>query len=222
MCAAATDERAARGLRGLYAVTPDEDDTVRLVAQVNAALAGGARALQYRNKNAAPALRRAQAEALAGVCRRRGALFIVNDDAALARAVAADGVHIGEDDGALSAAREAVGDAALVGVSCYDNLQSARHAVEQGADYIAFGSFFASRVKPGARHAEVALIPAAKRFGVPVVAIGGITVANAPALVAAGVDAIAVISAVFAHDDLAAIARAAAELAALFVEEPVR
>jgi len=222
MRAAATDERARRGLRGLYAVTPDEDDTVRLVEQADAALAGGARALQYRNKKAPAALLRAQAEALADVCRRHGALFIVNDHAALARAVAADGVHIGEDDGAFAGAREAAGQTALIGVSCYDSLESARRAVEQGADYVAFGSFFASRVKPGARHAEVPLIPAAKRFGVPVVAIGGITAANAPALVEAGVDAIAVISALFAHDEPAAITRAAAELAALFEEEPAR
>jgi thiamine-phosphate pyrophosphorylase len=211
-------ERPAARLRGLYAVTPDEHDSARLVAMVDAALQGGARAVQYRNKQAPPALREAQAAALARLCARHGALFIVNDDAQVARTVGADGVHIGEDDGALSAAREAVGDAALVGVSCYDDLARGKRAVEQGADYIAFGSFFASRVKPGARHADVSLIPAAKRLGVPVVAIGGITVASAPALLDAGVDAIAVISAVFAHDDVSAITQAAADLAALFAK----
>lgn len=208
-------ERRQR-LRGLYAVTPDDDDTARLVAQVEAALEGGARAIQYRNKRASEALRRVQADEIARACRRRGALFIVNDDVALARGTGADGVHIGEDDGDLTCARATVGDAAIIGVSCYDDLARARRAVAQGADYIAFGSFFASRVKPDARRAEVALIPAARAFGVPVVAIGGITADNAPTLIAARIDAVAVISAVFAHNDLAAITRAAAAIAAQF------
>jgi thiamine-phosphate pyrophosphorylase len=206
----------ARKLRGLYAVTPDEADTARLVAKVEAALAGGASAIQYRNKTGDDVLRAEQASALARLTRRYGALYIVNDDAGLARDVGADGVHIGEDDGDIAAARAMVGDAAVVGVSCYDALDRARRVVPQGADYIAFGSFFASRVKPGARHADVALIPVAKGLGVPVVAIGGITADNASMLVTAGVDAVAVISDVFAHDDPAAITRAAAAIVACF------
>lgn len=211
------DRRAlAARLRGLYAVTPDDPDTARLLAKVDAAIAGGARAIQYRNKQAPPDLRRTQAEALAGICRRSGVLFIVNDDAAIAREVGADGVHIGEDDAGLVAARGLVGVKALVGVSCYNELDRAGPMIARGADYVAFGSFFASSVKPEARHADIALIAPARRLGVPVVAIGGITADNAPLLVDAGVDAVAVISAIFAHSDPASVSRAAAEIAACF------
>lgn len=202
-------------LRGLYAVTPDEPDTARLVAQVAAAVRGGARTVQYRNKVASPALRLAQARALAPACRAGGALFIVNDDAELARAVDADGVHVGEDDGDLAAVRAVVGDA-IVGVSCYDGLARAARAVADGADYIAFGSFFPSTVKPQARRASADLVAAARPLGVPIVGIGGITLDNAPSLVAAGIDAVAVISAVFTGGDATAIEAAAARFAALF------
>ncbi len=220
MPAAATDgPRAAPGrarLAGLYAVTPDEADTARLAALVEAAIDGGARAIQYRNKAATPSLRHEQAARLARVCAGHGALFIVNDDARLARAVDAAGVHIGEHDGSLALAREEVGPARIVGVSCYDNLARAQDAVAQGADYVAFGSFFPSPVKPGARRASVALLRQARPLRVPLVAIGGITAANARALVEAGADAVAVITDVFAHDDLPAVTRAAAALAACF------
>jgi thiamine-phosphate pyrophosphorylase len=203
-------------LRGLYAVTPDETDTARLCAMVGAAIEGGATAVQYRNKSATHALQREQAQALARLCRQRGALFIVNDDAALAGEVGADGVHIGEDDGAVAQARSHVKDGRIVGVSCYDDLSRAQSLASGGADYVAFGSFFPSRVKPAARRADVSLVRAAKSLGVPVVAIGGITSENAPLLVDAGIDAVAVISAVFAHDDLSDIRDAAARIAACF------
>ncbi len=201
-------------LRGLYAVTPDEPDTGRLVAQVEAAVRGGARTVQYRNKTASPALRAAQARALAATCRAGAALFIVNDDAELARAVDADGVHVGEDDGDLAAVRAIVGRA-IVGVSCYDELARGERAVAAGADYIAFGSLFPSTVKPHAPRASVDLVAAARPLGVPIVGIGGITLDSAPVLVAAGIDAVAVISAVFAGDP-PAIEAAAARFAALF------
>jgi len=203
-------------LRGLYAVTPDEPDTTRLCAMVGAAIDGGATAVQYRNKAAAHELRREQARALAKLCRQRGALFIVNDDGALANEVDADGVHLGEDDGAIAQARSQMKEGRVVGVSCYDDLARARALARDGADYIAFGSFFPSRVKPDARRADVSLIRAAKSLGVPVVAIGGVTAANAPLLVDAGIDAVAVISDVFAHEDLADITRAAALVASCF------
>jgi thiamine-phosphate pyrophosphorylase len=203
-------------LRGLYAVTPDEPHTARLCAMVDAAIEGGATAVQYRNKAAAQPLRREQARSLAQLCRRRGALFIVNDDAGLASDVNADGVHIGEDDGAIAHARSLLADDRIVGVSCYDDLSRARALAREGADYIAFGSFFPSRVKPGARRADVSLVRAAKSLGVPVVGIGGITSGNAPVLVDAGIDAVAVISYVFSHDDLADVTMAASRIAACF------
>lgn len=209
----ATDLRSR--LRGLYAVTPDDADTARLVTQVAAAVTGGARTVQYRNKWAPPSLRAAQAAALAGVCRRHGALFIVNDDAQLARDVQADGVHVGEDDGDLAAVRGIMGEA-IVGVSCYDDVKLAQRAAAAGADYVAFGSFFASTVKPAARRADPALIAAARPLGLPIVGIGGITLTNAPRLVAAGIDAVAVISAVFGSGDPARIRTAATAFTALF------
>jgi len=202
--------------RGLYAITPDEDDTAHLALKVEAAIAGGATAIQYRNKRADAGLRRAQAHELAAICERLATFFIVNDDAAVAHEAGADGVHIGEHDPDVAAARAIVGDAAVIGVSCYDDIARARRLVAQGADYVAFGSFFASTVKPGARHADPSLLSAAKALGVPVVAIGGITAHNARTLIEAGADAVAVISDVFARDTREDIVRAASAIAGLF------
>jgi thiamine-phosphate pyrophosphorylase len=218
MCAAATDDpparrraRAAR-LRGLYAVTPDLADTADLVARVEAAVRGGATAVQYRGKTADAALRRAQAAALAGVLAARGALLIVNDDAALAAAVGADGVHLGEDDGSIDAARSVLGPERIVGVSCYNDFARAEAAVAAGADYVAFGSMYPSGVKPAARRAPPSLLARARSLGVPVVAIGGITAGNAPELARAGADALAVITAVFGPADAAGVEAAARAL----------
>jgi len=216
MSAAATDDDAAarrraraRRLRGLYAITPDLADTARLLARVEAALEGGAAAIQYRNKTADAATRHAQAAALARATRARGALLVVNDDAALAALVDADGVHLGEDDRSVAAARALLGPERIVGVSCYDDFARAEAAVAAGADYVAFGSFFPSGVKPQARRASLALLGRAAGLGVPVVAIGGIDADNAGTLVAAGADAVAVISAVFGAPDLPGVADAA-------------
>ena len=220
MLAATTEptEAASRraGVAGLYAVTPDWTDTDRLVRAVAAAVRGGARVVQYRNKIADAALRLVQARALARSLQASGALLIVNDDAQLAADVRADGVHIGEEDGALAAARALVGPKALIGVSCYNDPARARAAVREGADYVAFGSFFASMVKPGARRADIALLAEAQGLAVPVVAIGGIDAVNAAVLRDAGADAVAVISAVFAAGDDRAIEAAARAIAAVF------
>ncbi|MEP7061736.1 MAG: thiamine phosphate synthase [Betaproteobacteria bacterium] len=203
--------RPVTRLRGLYAVTPDLDDTRELVARVQAAIDGGAQAIQYRNKSATARTRSEQALALANACRGR-ALFIVNDDAALAAHVGADGVHVGEGDGDVAIARRYVGAGAIVGVSCYDDLALANARASEGADYVAFGSFFASHVKPAARRADVALLGGARALGLPVVAIGGITSANAAPLFAAGADAVAVISDVFAHPRIGDVTVAARRL----------
>jgi thiamine-phosphate pyrophosphorylase len=212
--------RWTRQLRGLYAITPDIEDIAMLVAKVAAAIAGGAQAIQYRNKAASPSLRRKQAAMLARVCGGGGALFIVNDDVALAREVGAAGVHLGEDDGDIGRARERLGEDMLIGVSCYNDLARAKRLVAEGADYVAFGSFHLSPTKPGARRAEPALLRRAKTLRVPVVAIGGITAANGRELVEAGADALAVISAVFDHDKLADVTRAAAAITSLFGPPP--
>lgn len=197
-----------QAISGLYAVTPDGDDTPALIAAVETALSGGARLLQYRNKSADPALRLTQARALLALCRKYRASFIVNDHLDLALAVNADGLHLGADDGSLAAARAQLGPARLLGASCYDRLELALEAERLGADYVAFGSFFTSSVKPGAVRAPLTLLREAKRrLSVPVVAIGGITLENAPRLIAAGADGVAVISALFGADDVELAAR---------------
>jgi thiamine-phosphate pyrophosphorylase len=199
-------------IAGLYALTPDLLDSDELLARVTAAIDGGASAIQYRNKIASPPLRRAQALALRDLCSARSVTFIVNDEVDLAYAVDADGVHVGRDDAPVARARRRLGHAAIVGASCYDSLDRAAAAVDAGADYVAFGSFFASATKPAAARAKPALLTAAKaRLRVPLVAIGGITLAHAPALIAAGADALAIVSAVFDAPDVREAAKAFSE-----------
>lgn len=196
-----------RRLAGLYAITPNEACTDILFDKVGQALRGGACAVQYRNKTAGPELRLEQGRALAALCREAGAAFIVNDDVALALALDADGVHLGGDDGDLAEARRSLGQGKLVGASCYNRIELAEAAARAGVDYLAFGSVFSSGTKPGAVRAPLSLFAEARRsLALPLVAIGGITLQNAPQVFAAGADAVAVISAVFDADDIAASA----------------
>lgn len=181
--------------RGLYLVTPDWNDTARLLATSHAAMLGGAQVLQYRHKTANPTLRREQARALRELTREQEVALIINDDLDLALAVGADGVHIGRDDGEAALLREAAGAELCIGVSCYNNFERARAAVDAGASYVAFGAMFASPTKPEAVAASPALITRAKtELGARVACIGGITAANAAPLVKAGADWLAVIT----------------------------
>lgn len=200
-------------LAGLYAITPDLANTALLLARVEQALAGGARLVQYRNKSAGPELKREQAPALLALCHRHGARLIVNDDLALTLALGADGVHLGREDGDLEAARAALGPGRLLGLSCYADLARAREARRIGADYIALGSVFASTTKPTAVRAPLtALREARAGSGLPVCAIGGITLDNAPRLIEAGADLLAVISDLFDAPDIRARAAAYSSL----------
>lgn len=186
-------------LRGLYAITPEDGSRAGL------AIASGALcALQFRDKSAGAA-RLARARRLAQACRAQGVAFIVNDDIELALAVDADGVHLGRDDGDLAAARARL-PGRILGASCYERPELAERAVAQGADYVAFGSVFASPTKPQAVRAPLALF--ARDYGVAKVAIGGITLENAPQVLAAGADVLAVISDLFDAPDVAERARA--------------
>ena len=203
-------------MRGLYAITPETLDTARLIEQVRDAIAGGASVVQYRSKQVGYNVVRRQAEMLRAITLATGTVFIVNDNTELALSVGADGVHLGRDDvdiGALAKLREQCSayipaTPFMIGVSCYNELPLAEIAVAAGADYIAFGSFFSSSTKPGAVKADLALIRAAKaKFDVPIVAIGGITVDNAQELIAAKVDMVAVISALFDAEDIQQRAR---------------
>jgi thiamine-phosphate pyrophosphorylase len=193
--------------RGLYLLTPDDADTDRLLARV-AAVLGQASMLQYRNKPADRTLRIEQAGALLPLCRQAGVPLLINDDVDVAAHIGADGVHLGEHDGALAQARRALGDAAIIGASCYDDLARAQAAAAHGVDYVAFGAFHPSTTKPGARRADPALLRASAPLRLPRVAIGGITPDNAPALLHAGADLLAVVSGVFDAPDPAAAARA--------------
>ncbi len=193
---------------GLYAITAETADTARLLAQVEAALAGGVAAVQYRDKSTDVARRHEQANELAALCRRYGAPLIVNDDLRLADLAGADGVHLGRDDGSVREARLILGPGKFVGASCYQSLDRALAAQAEGADYVAFGSFFPSPTKPDAGRASPELLRAAAAVvRVPLVAIGGITRDNAPALLDAGADSLAVLSAVFEAPDIRAAAR---------------
>ena len=198
---------ARAACRGLYLLTPDDGDTGRLCRRV-ADVLGAASLLQYRNKSASAALRREQARALLPLCRDAGVPLLINDDASLAAEIGAAGVHLGEDDIGIEQARALLGHSALIGVSCYDDLQRARDAARAGADYLAFGAFFRTPTKPLARQAGPYLLQASAGLGLPLVAIGGITPANARVLVAAGADLLAVISGVFDAPDPLAAARA--------------
>lgn len=192
--------------RGLYLITPDEADTARLLARTGPLLGAGIALLQYRNKRADAALKQEQARALQALCKQAGVALIINDDVLLARASGAAGVHLGEDDGDIAAARRLLGPDAIIGASCYDDLRRAQRAVAAGADYVAFGAFFPSTSKATTRRASTQLLHDSAPLGVPRVAIGGITVDDAPALVAAGAELIAVIGGVFdAPDPIAAL-----------------
>lgn len=185
--------------RGLYAIPPAGLGGEALLRAAGAALDGGAAWLQYRAK---PRGDLETARRLAALCRESGTRLIVNDDPALAARAGADGVHLGRDDAALADARSIIGPQGLIGVSCYGDLDRARSLAAQGADYLAFGSLFPSPTKPDAARCELSTLSAARAFGVPVVAIGGITLANAAEAIAAGADLVAVISDLFEAPDV--------------------
>lgn len=202
------------GLKGLYAITDAAlTPGPQLVPAVEAAIRGGARLVQYRDKSSDIGRRRQEAVALAALCRGHGVTFIVNDDVALSLDCGADGVHLGRGDAALATARVQLGPRAIIGVSCYDSLEGAVAAAHGGADYVAFGSFHASGSKPGAVRAPLELLSQARRaLSIPVCAIGGITPENGAALVAAGADMLAVIRGLFAATEVAEAAQAYAAL----------
>ena len=190
-------------IQGLYAITPDTADTKLLMAKVEAVLQGGINILQYRNKLAGYTLQTQQARALLPLCRQYHVPLIINDSVKLCLALDADGVHLGADDGNLAEVRAALGADKILGASCYNRFDLALHAQQAGADYVAFGACFASSTKPNAPVADLALFSQARvQLNVPSVAIGGITTENANQVIQAGANAIAVINALFAAEDI--------------------
>lgn len=199
-------------ISGLYAVTPDMEDTAQLVKAAEQVLQGGASLLQYRNKTASYALKREQAGALMWLCEDYDVPFIINDHVLLCVELDADGVHLGGGDGDIAAARRLLGARKLIGASCYNRLELARQAKVQGADYVAFGACFDSGTKPAAVRAPLTLFGEAGALDLPLVAIGGITADNAGSVIAAGADSVAVINALFSADDPERAARTLSNL----------
>ena len=193
--------------RGVYLITPDLDDTRRLLALCEMLLKQPVALVQYRNQAAPAVLKRQQASALLASCRNAGVPLLINDDWQLAADIGADGVHLGRDDADPVAVRGALGSRALIGISCYDDIARARAAAALDVDYLAFGAVFPSPTKPLAPQAPLHLFAEARHLGKPTVAIGGITPDNSARLRDAGADFIAVISGVFdAPDPSAALA----------------
>ncbi len=204
-------------LRGLYAITDSELLKGKLLPYVEAALKGGATLLQYRDKSSDDARRLREAEALRELCNRYGAALIINDDAELAARLGV-GLHLGQGDGSLSVARALLGRKAIIGGTCHAQLELAEAAAREGASYVAFGRFFNSNTKPGAPAADVDLLVAAKaKVNLPIVAIGGVTLDNAPALIAQGASMVAVVHGLFGADSAAEVERRARAFSELFI-----
>jgi len=184
------------------------------LAKAELALLGGARLIQYRDKSGHTEKRLKQASALKKLCQQHQCLLIINDDVELANSVRADGVHLGQDDTSIDQARQLLGENAIIGISCYDQFDLAINAVKAGADYVAFGAFFPSSTKPGARTASLELLRTAKQqLQIPVCAIGGITADNANTLIKQGADMTAIITDLFSSDD---IQKTASHIALMF------
>lgn len=189
----------------LYAITDSQLMPGQLLFDgVNAALQGGCRLVQYRDKSGDAVKRRQEAEGLLEICHYHGARLIINDDPLLAKAIGAHGVHLGQTDGDARAARQLLGPEAMLGVTCHASLEFARQALVDGASYIAFGRFFPSQTKPDAPPAPLSLISeAVTRYPeTQVVAIGGITLDNAATITEAGAHYIAVSHALFNAPDI--------------------
>ena len=203
-----------KALRGLYIVTPDWDDTDKLLDITEKALKGGAALVQYRHKTAGAEQRLEQAKALQALCRRYDVPFIINDYVDLCLELDVDGIHVGGTDESVAAVRAKVGPGKIVGASCYGEMDLVRQATKEGADYVAFGGFYPSRIKKYEVTTPVSIVGEAKKElpDVPSCAIGGITLENAVPLVKQGVDMISVISSVYMVDDPEAAARSFADM----------
>lgn len=199
---------------GLYGVTPDWDDIEQLTPAIEAAARGGMKVLQWRHKTYPVTRRISMAHQVLQVCRLNGVMLIINDNWRVAEAVGADGVHLGRDDDSPTAARAALGSQALIGASCYNDLERAKAMLDEGVDYVAFGAMYSSQTKPHAVVADHQILTKARALiaersgAAKVVAIGGITAENAKPLIAAGANSLAVVGGLFMADDIEATARA--------------
>ena len=198
------NHQASHALSGLYAITPDNRPMDQLLVDTRAALQGGANLVQFRDKSSNQSQRLKTANALVALCAEFGKPLIINDDIQLAAATQAAGVHLGQQDSAVAEARATLGNDAIVGATCHGSIELARQAQQQGASYLAFGRFFDSLTKPDAPPAAISILTEVKMLGLPIVAIGGITHLNAGQLLQHGVDAIAVVGALYGASDIQA------------------
>ncbi len=190
-------------LQGVYAITDTNQFKNKLLQQVEAALIGGAKILQYRDKSDHKSQRISEATALLQLCQQYKVPLIINDDVELAATVGADGVHLGRDDTAIQNARAKLGSEAIIGISCYNDISAALAAESAGADYVAFGRFFSSSTKPDAAPANIEILrQASAQISLPLVAIGGITPENGGQLIEAGADMLAVVQGIFGQPDI--------------------
>lgn len=195
-------------LSGLYVITdPDLLPGEKLYTGVEAALRGGAVLVQYRDKNAAESLRRERAVRLLRICEQYGCPLIINDDPALALEISAAGVHLGQEDTSIAEARQVLGPDRFLGATCHSSMLLARNALDAGCDYLAFGRFFSSRTKQHAPAAALEVLTEARQLGLPLVAIGGLTLGNAKPIIAAGADLLAVVHGLFSATDIEERAR---------------
>ena len=185
-------------IKGLYAITPDSADLNTLIQKTKSAIEGGAFMVQYRSKIQDRDVKMQQCATILRLCREYEIPCIVNDDVDMCRILEADGVHLGEKDDNIAEVRHILGEDAIIGSSCYDQLDRAKSAQKEGASYVAFGAMFPTSTKPNAPRATLALLKEAKReIQIPIVAIGGITVNNAHDVIKTGIDAIAVINSLY-------------------------
>ncbi|MEK7302786.1 MAG: thiamine phosphate synthase [Pseudomonadota bacterium] len=190
-------------ISGLYAITPDLENTNDLLNKVQQALEGRVQLIQYRNKLANEILRRKQAKLLLQLCREYGIPLIINDHLDLAIEIDADGLHVGQDDISVTKARNQFGQDKIIGASCYNNLNLAVQAEKEGADYVAFGAFFSSLTKPNTISVTMDLVDQAKKkISLPIVAIGGIKLANARTVIQGGCAAVAVCNDLFHTENI--------------------
>ncbi len=189
-------------MKGLYLVTPDWDDTDKLLAATEQAILGGAALLQYRHKTVSDVLRREQATALQSLCRKHGRALIINDHVDLCIELDADGVHVGGTDASVAQVRARLGKHKIVGASCYGQLPLAVDAAAAGASYVAFGGFYPSRVKKYEVSTPPSIVTdALRKIGAPICVIGGMTVELAQPLIGLGAHMVAAISSVYSSDD---------------------
>ena len=177
----------------------------KLFSGVEAALDSGCKWIQYRDKSQDTTRRLQDAQALLALCDQYAAKLIINDDVALAKKIGAHGVHLGQGDGSVIAARRILHRDAIIGVTCHDSIELAKKAAQEGADYVAFGRFFPSNTKPDARPAPLSLIGEARAElgSIPIAVIGGITLENAHLVISAGADLIAVCENLFSAENIA-------------------